>query len=242
MSGNMINRGPVRLKFEIQPTPMAHLQPSNQIQDILHTPDCLDIPGASEVQLTDSSALRATLRGAAASSAGVVAHDDGDGGTPPDVTPEVYEWRTTRLPLHEILPMKFVKPTLEALVRDVEAAKSNPATHTMSLDEFRVWLMDGDPRYKQLFQKLPRLFRMVVSSKNTPENMAHIMRLIEMRRVQEASSQTVEEKTHQVSSYFRSNFARPAAPGEEARAVANGTGYRGTPLTRDDIARDFGSS
>ena len=223
---------------------MAHLQPSNPIQDILHTPDCLDIPGASEVQLTDSSALRATLRGAAASAAVVAHDDDGDGGgaTPPSVTPEVYEWRTTRLPSHEILPMKFVKPTLEALVRDVEAAKSNPVTQTMTLDEFRVWLMDGDARYKQLFQKLPRLFRMVVSSKNTPENMQHIMRLIEMRRVHEASSQTVEEKTHQVSSYFRSNFSRPAAPGEEARAVANGTGYRGTPLTRDDIARDFGSS
>ena len=54
------------------------------------------------------------------------------------------------------------------------------------------------------------------------------MELIALRESHETSRQTTEEKQAEVSQYFQSRFIRPAEPGEEERAVAAGTGVRGT--------------
>lgn len=199
---------------------MAHLQEANPISDILTTPTCLHIPGAREIQLTDSTAFRESLR-----------TNDGRA--------EVYEWRTTQLPEHEILPMVVVKDLVLSLIQDVEAARNITSTATMSLDEFRAWLIEGNPRYREFFTKLPRLFRMIVSSRNTPVNIAHVMRLIELRRHQESSTQSLTEKQTQVGAYFRANFSRPARPGEEEAAVRTGRGFRGTPLTADQVREEL---
>ncbi len=131
--------------------------------------------------------------------------------------------------------MTEVKDCVVSLLQDVEASRSVEETQHLSLDEFRAWLMDKNPKYVEFFQKLPRLFRMVVSSRNTPVNVAHIMKLIEMRRHQETSGQTMQQKQAQVSQYFQSNFARPAKEGEEERAVRSGKGFRGTPMTREQV-------
>ena len=197
---------------------MAHLQENNPIADILTTPDCLHIDGAREIQLTDSSGFRESMSNS---------------------TAEVYEWRTTQLPDHEILPMHVVKDLVVSLLQDVEFAKDAPETANMTLDEFRAWLINSNPRYPEFFTKLPRLFRFIVSARNTPVNIAHVMRLIEMRRHQEASNQTLKEKQTQVGAYFQANFARPARPGEEEEAVRTGRGFRGTPLTRDQVREEL---
>lgn len=204
---------------------MAHLGESNPLADILTTPNCLDIEGAEEIQLTDSTGFREALASAQT-----------DPNTP---TPEVYEWRTTRLPAHEILPMSVVKDLVISLHQDVEASRHVTQTSTMTLDEFRAWLINGNPRYAEFFRKMPRLFRVIVSARNTPINLAHIMRLIEMRRHQETSNQTLDQKQAQVGAYFRANFSRPAKPGEEKEAVRTGRGFRGTPLTRDQVAAEL---
>jgi len=201
---------------------MAHLGDSNPIQEILSTPDCLNVPGAREIQLTDSSGFREALRSNQNAPAA-----------------EVYEWRTTQLPDAEVLPMTVVKDLVVSLMQDVEASKSVDETLEMSLDEFRVWLMRQSPRYEEFFQKLPRLFRLVVSSRNTPMNIGHVMKLIELRRHQEGKTQTLEEKQAQVSHYFRANFAREARPGEEEEAVRTGKGFRGTAVTRDQVRQDL---
>lgn len=204
---------------------MAHLKESNPVQDILSTPDCLDIEGAREIQLTDSSGLCKALAS-----------------NPNAPRAEVYEWRTTQLPEHEVLPMTTVRDLVVSLNQDVEASKSVEETKEMTLDEFRVWLIAGNPRYQEFFQKLPRLFRMIVSARNTPINMGHIMHLISMRGHQETSGQTLKQKQAQVGAYFQSNFARPVRPGEEEEAVRTGRGVRGTPLTRDQVREELGGN
>jgi len=59
-----------------------------------------------------------------------------------------------------------------------------------------------------------------------------------MRRHQENSTQTMEQKQAQVSTYFRSNFSRPAKDGEEEEAVRTGKGFRGKPMTREQVVRE----
>jgi len=201
---------------------MAHLKESNAVQDILNTPDCLDIEGAREVQLTDSSGFRQALAS-----------------NPDAPRAEVYEWRTTKLPDHEVLPMTLVKDLVVSLSQDVEASKHVKETQTMSLDEFRAWLIDSNPRYSEFFRKMPHLFRTIVSSRNTPVNIGHIMNLVEMRRYQETAGQTLKEKQAQVSQYFQGHFARAARPGEEEESVRTGRGFTGTPLTRDQVREEL---
>ena len=131
--------------------------------------------------------------------------------------------------------MAVVKDLAVSLIQDVEASKDVAATRTMSLDEFRAWLIDGNARYAEFFQKLPRLFRMLVSSRSTPVNIAHIMKLIELARHQENSDKSLTEKQAEAGHYLRGNFMREARPGEADEAVRNGTGVRGTPVTRDQV-------
>lgn len=199
------------------------LSERNPVKEILETPDNLDIEGAQEVKLTDASEFINALP-----------QTDGP-------KPEVYEYRITKLPEHEILPMSKVKDLVISLCQDMEACKHDPEVQQMKLDDFRLWLMEKNPMYKEFFKKLPRLFRMIVSSKNTPNNLGHIMDLIEMRRHQEGSGQTKKEKEAQVGAYFRSNFSREAKPGEEEEAIRNGSGYAGTPMTRDQVKADLAS-
>ena len=135
--------------------------------------------------------------------------------------------------------MSVVKDLVVSLLQDVEASRNVPETQEMGLDEFRAWLMEQNPRYQEFFQKLPRLFRMCVSARNTPVNVAHIMKLIEMRRHQESSGQTLDQKQAQVSRYFQANFSREAKPGEEKEALRTGRGFRGTPMTRDQVKNEL---
>jgi hypothetical protein len=200
------------------------LSDENPVRDILETPDNLDIEGAEEVKLTDASEFMNSLR-----------HK------PDEPRAEVYEYRITKLPAHEVLPMKMVKDVVISLMQDVDACKTNPQTQHMKLDEFRAWLMEENAMYKELFKKMPRLFRKIVSARITPEDKTHIMKMIEMRRVQEASAMSKRDREVQVGAYFREHFSRVALPGEEEEAVRNGTGYSGTPMTRDQVHADLGS-
>lgn len=203
---------------------MDSFEEPNAISEILTVPDSSAVPGAESIKLTDSSGFRAAL---AASGKAKNA--------------EVYEWHTTKLPEHEILSAARVKTLAVSLLADVELYKNDARTAEMTLDEFRAFLIETIPAYQEFFQKLPRMFRMIVSARNTAVNVEHIMALIQMRAAQESRSMSAAEKQLQVSRYFRSNFSREARPGEEEAAVADGTGFRGTPMTaaqvRDDLSK-----
>jgi hypothetical protein len=194
----------------------------NPIRDILDTPDNLDIEGAEEVRLTDASEFINTLP------------KDADG-----PSPEVYEYRVTKLPKHEILPMSMVKDVVISLFQDVDVCKTDPLRQNMGLDEFRAWLMENNPMYKELFRKMPRLFRRIVRADVPVTDKQHIMKLIEMRRVQEATDMPLRDRQVQSGTYLRENFSRPARPGEEEEAVRSGKGYSGTPMTREQVKADL---
>ena len=207
---------------------MENLKAPNQIEEILTTPDALDVEGAQEIQLTDSSGFVSALRSR----------------NTDEPMPEVYEWKTTKLPQHEIMPMSSVKDIVTSLLQRVNADKvkfANPSADEplVTLDDYRAQLIEENPRYKELFRKAPRLFRMIVSGKCTPQNVNHIMKLIELRAHQETAGQTLEEKQAQVSAYFREHFMRKAKEGEEEEAVRTGKGFRGTPMTREQVLEDI---
>ena len=191
----------------------------NAIQDILDTPDCLDIPGARSVQLSDSASLQHAM-----------AHK-------PEVA--VMDWNTTLLPTEEILPAARVKDLVLSLVEDVELFSENQETKNLSLDEFRAWIMEREDAYKELFKKLPRLFRLVVNGEKSGTKLMKVMELIEIRRHQESQNMTTEEKRAQVSDFFRTTFVRPAEPGEEEAAVREGRGFRGTMVSSSEIKQDL---
>jgi len=212
--------GLVHVKSFVQQ--MDSFEEPNAISEILTVPDSSSVPGAESVKLTDSSGFRAAL---AASGKAKNA--------------EVYEWHTTKLPEHEVLSAARVKTLAVSLLGDVELYKHDARVANMTLDEFRAFLIETTPEYKEFFQKLPRMFRMIVSARNTAVNVDHIMALIQLRASQEGSSMSMAEKQLQVSRYFRSNFSREARPGEEAAAVAAGTGFRGTPMTAEQVRADL---
>ena len=193
----------------------------NAVREILETPDNLDVEGAREIKLTDASEFMQSLRA--------------DSDAP---QPEVYEYRTTMLPDHEILPMSAVKDIVVSLYQDFEDCKTSPEVATMNLDEFRLWLMEKNPKYKEFFKKFPRLFRNIVGPESS-RSRAHVFKLIELRRVQESADMTKKAREVQVGAYFRENFSRAAKPGEEEAAVKAGTGYSGTAMTRDEVRQDL---
>jgi len=211
---------------------MDHLQAPNQLEEILSTPDALDVDGAKEIKLTDSTGFVDALR----------ASTNTD-----EPMPEVYEWRTTKLPEREIMPMSSVKDVATSLIQRVNTDKAlfeagvseNDIQEIMTLDDYRAKLIEGNSRYKELFRKAPRLFRMIVSGKCTPQNVSHIMDLIQLRAHQESAGQTQKEKEQQVSAYFRANFMRKAREGEEEEAVRTGKGFRGTPMTAEQVKEDL---
>ena len=191
------------------------------VREILETPDNLDVEGAREIKLTDASDLLGALR------------------TKPGAPqPEVYEYRTTILPAHEILPMSEVKDIVVSLYQDVEDCKDLPEVATLNLDDFRAWLMEKNPRYKEFFKKFPRMYRNIVGPDSKKSRPA-VFELIEMRRMQEHLELDKKSREAQVGAYFRKNFSRAARPGEEAAAVAAGTGYSGTQMTRDEVRQDL---
>ena len=207
---------------------MDKFEAPNAVDEILSTPDCLDIAGTRKIKLTESSGFQAALQ---------------ESSDPSQKRAEVYEWHSTKLAEREILPMDRVKDLTTSLLQDVRDNMDNPLVSTLSLDGFRAWLIEGNPAYAEFYQKCPRLFRMVVSSRNTPANIKRIMELIEIRRVhQDNKSRSLKENTSQISDYFRnSGLVRRALPGEEAEAVRTGKGFRGEAMTREDVSRELKS-
>lgn len=208
---------------------MDHLQAPNLIEEILSTPDALGVEGAKEIKLTDSTGFIDALRG---------------GSNADEPLPEVYEWRTTKLPDHEIMPMSTTKDVVACLRQRVEAdsAKLGSADEPSftDLDDYRAHLIAGNEQYAELFQKAPHLFRMIVSGKCTPRTMERIMELIALRSHQETAGQTLDEKQQQVSAHFRRHFMRKAREGEEEAAVRAGTGFSGTAMTAEQVRAELG--
>ena len=193
------------------------------VRDILTTPSCADIEGATPLSLTDSSALRASL---GANPAGV----------------EVYEWQTTRLPAHEIMTPAYVASVLDSLLAEVEGARNRPELEGVPLDEFRAYILSCNSKYPAFFQKAPRLFRMVVSPDFTPDKRRTLMEMVGMSKLHADYNIPLEKRQQHVSMYFREKFMRPARVGEEEEAVAAGTGLRATRITPDHLASDFGTA
>lgn len=204
---------------------MDKFEAPNAIDEILSTPDCLDIAGCEKIKLTESSGFQAALQGSKDAK---------------NKRAEVYEWHSTKLPDHEILSMDRVKDLTTSLLQDVRENTDNPEVSKMTLDEFRAWLIDNNSAYEEFFKKCPRLFRMIVSARNTPANIKRIMEMIEIRRVHQDKSRTLKENTSQISDYFRnSGMVRKALPGEEEEAVRTGKGFRGEAMTPNQVIEDL---
>ena len=194
------------------------------IRDILTIPDNLDVEGAEEVKLTDASEFMKSLPA-----------------NPEGPAPEVYEYRVTKLPAHEILSMSVVRDLVVSLIQDVEACRTDPrCAHFANDDEFRVWLMDETPVYQEFFKKHPHLFRRIAcKAPLPPREKKFIMEMIAMKQKHLENNVPLEQCRMESGKYMRDNFSRPARPGEEEEAVRNGTGYSGTPMTAEQVKADL---
>jgi hypothetical protein len=193
----------------------------NAIKEILETPDNLDVEGAREVKLTDASEFIRALP-----------HD-------PNVPhPEVYEYRTTILPENERIPMHRVMDLAISLYDDFDATSAIEETRSKDLDGIRLWLMEKNPHYKEFFKKCPKLFRSIVSG-NSEKFRKHIMLMISEKWTHMEMNLPRKESDARIAPYMRQHFMRRALPGEEEAAVAAGTGFSGTPMTRDEVRQEI---
>ena len=139
---------------------------------------------------------------------------------------EAFEWHITKLPEDQIVPAKTVREIALALFSDVYITRARNAAWTD--EQIREHILQNNATYSQLSRTHPRLILMLTGSDCTPRKIQHMLELMELRAQHEVSTMSLEEKQKQVSAYFQSSFVRQAEPGEEERAVNNGTGIRGT--------------
>lgn len=165
--------------------------------------------GATSVALTDCKPLQEHLKKTGESNA------------------EAFEWHITKLPEDQIVPARAVREISMALLTDVLRLRQR--NKTWSDDQIRDAVMLDHAEYNQLSRTHPRLVLLLTGSECTPRKLHHVLDLIELRATHErAAHLSLEEKQLQVSTYFQNNFVRVAEPGEEERAISDGTGLRGT--------------
>jgi len=167
--------------------------------------------GARTIALTNSTPLQHHL-----------ANNDGngDGG-------EAYEWHITKLPDDQIVPAQRVKQICMAMFADVTRSR---ARHTGWTDaQHRDAVLAANDEFQKLSCTHPRLVLMLTGSGFNAKKLYSLLELIELRTMHEQNPElTLEEKQAHVSEYFQTKFVRPAEPGEEERAVREGTGMRAT--------------
>lgn len=163
--------------------------------------------GARTVALTDSMPLQQHLA-------------NNDGG-------EAYEWHITRLPDDQIVPAQRVKQICMAMFADVTRSRARNAGWTDA--QHRDAVLAGNDEFQKLSCTHPRLVLMLTGSGFNAKKLYSLLELIELRTMHEQQPElTLEEKQAHVSEYFQTKFVRPAEPGEEERAVREGTGMRAT--------------
>ena len=175
---------------------------------------------SESVALTDHRPLAAFLAGKKAES------ENGGNGENPEPSPEMFEWHINKLPEEEIVPARTVRDVMMAMFLDVYMMRQKHPD--WSDEKHRESVLLTKEEYRKLSFTHPRLVLLLCGSECTPRKLECVMELIALRESHETSRQTTEEKQAEVSQYFQSRFIRPAEPGEEERAVAAGTGVRGT--------------
>ena len=172
------------------------------------TTQALANQGTDSVALTDSAPLAAMLA------------ENGESNA------EMFEWHITKLPESQVVPAEKVRLVIMALTADVVSSRYRHPDWSDA--EHREHVIAGNDAYSKLSYTHPRLVLMVCAKDFSPRKLQYVLEMIELREQHESSAMSVEEKQAQVSQYFQSRFVRPAEPGEEERAVADGTGLRAT--------------
>ncbi len=198
---------------------------TNPVEDILYaTARAQEVPGAKTVALTDAEPLKQMLS---------MKEETGS---------EAYEWHITQLPADQVVPAMRVKDLAVSLHADVSASRARPDREDWTDAQHREEVLRSNNAYEAFSRTHPRLVIMLTGSECTPQKLMHLMRLIELRRHQEGSAQTNDERKEQAANYFKYHFVRPAKPGEEEEAVRTGRGLRGTAVTRDEMLKEQASS
>ncbi len=189
---------------------------------VFATKQALANTGTESVALTDSKPLAAMLAETGETNA------------------EMFEWHITKLPDSQIVRASEVRQVVMALISDVLTSRTkNP---DWSDAQHRDRLMTDNGAYSKLSFTHPRLVLMVCATDFNPRKLHYVLEMIEMREQHETSTLSFEQKQAQVSQYFQSRFVRPAEPGEEERAVQDGTGLRATMVKGPPVVAPTTSS
>lgn len=211
-------------EYKLEEDGVASQPKTNPVKDIVYAIEqSQKVSGGKLVPLTDSKPLQKLLRDRK------------------EENSEAYEWHITQLPADKILSASRVKELSNALYADVCASRAIPDRETWTDEQHREYILNGNESYQHFSTTHPRLVIMLTSSDCTSAKLTHLMRLIEMRRHQESSSQTNDERKQQVAEYFKYHFVRPAAPGEEENAIKTGRGLKATPVPVEEVRRNSSS-
>lgn len=173
---------------------------------------------ATKVALTDSQPLQEHLRRTGQTNA------------------EAYEWHITKLPEDQIVPASRVRELAMRMFLDVTRSRADAERRSWSDEQHREAVLRANTEYQQLSRTHPRLVLMLCAHDFSSKKLQHLLELIALRQHHENAQLTQDQRQQQVSAYFKANFVRAARPGEEEAAVANGTGLRGTVVSRDEFA------
>lgn len=195
--------------------------PTNSVEEIIYANSQADSNvGAERIALTDSLPLRQMIERTGQTNA------------------SAYEWHITKLPEDQIVPARTVRERALRLFQDVCISRAHVDRRDWSDARHREAVLRGNPVYEELAKTHPRMVLMLTSQSCDMRKLQHLLELIEMRASQERDGRTMEQHQAEVSQYFRHHFVREAKPGEEEEAVRNGTGLRGTMVTRDEMVRE----
>lgn len=176
--------------------------------------------GATKIALTDSQPLQQHLRRTGQTNA------------------EAYEWHITKLPDDQIVPASRVRQLAMRLFLDVVKSRADAAHREWTDEQHREFVLRASDDYQRLSQTHPRLVLMLCAHDFSSKKLQHLLELIELRERHETQNLSQTQRQEQVSAYFRANFVREAKPGEEEEAVRNGTGLRGTLVTKEQMEAD----
>lgn len=176
--------------------------------------------GATKIALTDSQPLQQHLRRTGQTNA------------------EAYEWHITKLPDDQIVPAATVRDIAMRLFLEVARSRADATRRDWTDEQHREAVLRNSDEFQRFSQTHPRLVLMLCAHDFSSKKLQHLLELIELRHHQETRNLTQQQRQEQVSAYFRANFVRDAKPGEEEEAVRNGTGLRGTLVTKEQMANE----
>lgn len=163
--------------------------------------------GAEELAMTSSTHLRRELEKKG------------------DTHAEVYDWRITKLPKSNVLPMSEVRNILLSLYSDARDSYATEGRERWEEDDHRRLLVEENGVYDAFTKTHPRLFLMMTAREVPASSRQHVLNMVSLKQQHLDSGMPMEAQQKEISTYFQQSFTHKTVPGEREDAIDGGYGY-----------------